>query len=814
MVAVIEKVSFTPKHQKLVNHCYPKGRSPDMKPNSSETSYLLFYVNSRRSKLEKVSTYLVKRTMVDLRHRRTGYICVTLELMDKIVNSCKENLDVFIKDFMHIMMQILSDSSTNNDTHVLELLISTFTSICKVMNGSITITDPNFLQSYETLLNSYFKVTTDIVHNEDLILKGCIAVAHTSSLASNQSLNHFIKEAVQHALTIFVSRYPKFSKTDLDIPIGPKISNRLSRTQTGTFTLKMVNETSHDDLDLSIKTLHLFFSTTETDKLYLSITELSLFLQDVKNKSLLEFIVDGIPVQLRYIVILIFIRQITSSHTEHLDPIVTLKYISSLLVSDVSIVGLSVLDIMRKLLHYQLSNKTKSTIVKQCVLTIRDLNGRIYYRGQTSDMLYELISKIDENNNKNISERVKKIVFDDIHALLKTVSKSTIDIQLYIELTRVLDDATLVDLFDNIESHLPSGYILSDLFNFIMNLKKKSDQATLMSKTFSQFNNNALISGLYYFYNPLTNNNISYPYYCFHNESSRFLKSEEYAKLSDSRSKDNKSITNEELLEIYQHSKLTNKVKQRANQILQPQKITLNNSNSNLLSNNDDNSTIIETESIVSEDIGNGVADRNIQPGVLPRSRPKASTNLASSIRSMMNTDQFSSQLHSDGSSKMNNFSSLRQNSQRMHSDSKSSKFIKTQARVPRVSDLKKAIHSKSNGRHDLQQIASGPQSVRSEVTNITFLLSELKSTENEMDSRLYDLSETERDGVNEMEKTRSKQSSILSKQMINSNKNNNRFSVHATNSNGEMSNTNISEEFQDAPNKFEFISTGGRLFG
>lgn len=93
------RMMFTPKHQKLVNQCYPTGRTTDKKPKSSETSYLLYYVNSRRSKLEKVSTYLIKRSTSDLNHRRIGNIAVTLDLMNKIVLHCKENLNVFVKDF-------------------------------------------------------------------------------------------------------------------------------------------------------------------------------------------------------------------------------------------------------------------------------------------------------------------------------------------------------------------------------------------------------------------------------------------------------------------------------------------------------------------------------------------------------------------------------------------------------------------------------------------------------------------------------------------------------------------------------------------
>lgn len=65
-----------PKHQVLILKCYPKYQKNvvDVKPNSSELSYLLFYASTRRSKLQKVGAYLEKRTISDVRHARTGFV--------------------------------------------------------------------------------------------------------------------------------------------------------------------------------------------------------------------------------------------------------------------------------------------------------------------------------------------------------------------------------------------------------------------------------------------------------------------------------------------------------------------------------------------------------------------------------------------------------------------------------------------------------------------------------------------------------------------------------------------------------------------
>lgn len=65
-----------PKHQVLVLKCYPRAArgAVDVKPNSSELSYLLFYATSRRSKIQKVGQFLEKKTASDVWRLRIGYV--------------------------------------------------------------------------------------------------------------------------------------------------------------------------------------------------------------------------------------------------------------------------------------------------------------------------------------------------------------------------------------------------------------------------------------------------------------------------------------------------------------------------------------------------------------------------------------------------------------------------------------------------------------------------------------------------------------------------------------------------------------------
>jgi hypothetical protein len=65
-----------PKHQVLVLKCYPKFQKnvQEVKPNSSELSYLLYYASTRRSKLQKVGAFLEKKTASDVWRLKLGYV--------------------------------------------------------------------------------------------------------------------------------------------------------------------------------------------------------------------------------------------------------------------------------------------------------------------------------------------------------------------------------------------------------------------------------------------------------------------------------------------------------------------------------------------------------------------------------------------------------------------------------------------------------------------------------------------------------------------------------------------------------------------
>ncbi|GAV55084.1 hypothetical protein ZYGR_0AS04070 [Zygosaccharomyces rouxii] len=666
---------FSPKHQKLVNQCYPSGRTPDKKPKSSETSYLLYYVNSRRSKLEKVSTYLVKRTNIDLSHRRVGNVGVTLDIMHDIVEHCKENLNVFVKDFLNIMIKILTNNNFNNDVSIIELAEHTFASVCRNVDGAMSGGDAEFIKLYSSFEKLYFDVARDILDNDDLLLKGCIDISYTTDLASNPQINHFIPRSVTYALEKFIERYPRYSALDLGTPTDQNITKSLSKVQTRTAGL---DDIYNANADLSVKTLQAYFTTTETNKLTLAIRALLDFLQRSPNKDLLQFICNGIPVQLRYIVVVLLIRHLTDSGNKA-DPIISLRLISSLLGSDVSIVGLSIMDMMRKILKFQLDNVADAKVVDQCRKTIADLNNKIYYRGQIADMLFELELKLQSTNNE--SERA--ILISDVDELLTHMSTPCVGLELFLNLAPFMDSNGKLKLFDAVDDRFSGGNLLLQLFEMINGMSNSEDQKILMHLVFQKYKNLALLSGLNYF-----TENVTEPtraYYLYHGEAATFLKMNNYGAQVDLRNGNQTLFNRDELLGFYSDERI-NKYSKKGTQILVSNPHNL--STSDLFSDHYPQRTNTFSEMNGNRDSTIGTFSGN-------------NSTRASITRS----------LNGNGPADLHSWRGLKSS-------------------APRVNDLKRAISSPRKTIAARSNTMRGSQSVKSKVTNITFLLNELRNND------------------------------------------------------------------------------------
>ncbi|OCK76034.1 hypothetical protein K432DRAFT_429009 [Lepidopterella palustris CBS 459.81] len=142
-----------PKHQVLVLKCYPKFQknNVEVKPNSSELSYLLYYASTRRSKLQKVGDFLDKRTTTDVWKGRIGNVQVTLEILKALIEKCPRDLPLYAGAVLRILRTVLR----SNDVTMVEESVPTFETFCAHQDPATLAADQDYIRQYEETVQLY-----------------------------------------------------------------------------------------------------------------------------------------------------------------------------------------------------------------------------------------------------------------------------------------------------------------------------------------------------------------------------------------------------------------------------------------------------------------------------------------------------------------------------------------------------------------------------------------------------------------------------------------------------------------------------------
>ncbi|OBT42343.1 hypothetical protein VE00_06490 [Pseudogymnoascus sp. WSF 3629] len=142
-----------PKHQVLVLKCYPritKG-AVDVKPNSSELSYLSYYATTRRSKVQKVGAFLETKTASDVWRARIGNVQVTLQILEALIEKTPRDLPLYARYVLKILHLILK----SGDITMVEASIPTFEAFCEHHDGASLSADQEYLRHYEDIVRTY-----------------------------------------------------------------------------------------------------------------------------------------------------------------------------------------------------------------------------------------------------------------------------------------------------------------------------------------------------------------------------------------------------------------------------------------------------------------------------------------------------------------------------------------------------------------------------------------------------------------------------------------------------------------------------------
>lgn len=147
-----------PKHQVLVLRCYPRTTkgAVDVRPNSSELSYLLFYATSRRSKIQKIGAFLEKKTASDVWRMRIGNVQVTLGILAALVDKSPKDLALIAPCIFKVLDLILR----SNDITMIESSLPTFQAFCDHHDASTLFADHVYLQQYRVIVAAFAQLAS------------------------------------------------------------------------------------------------------------------------------------------------------------------------------------------------------------------------------------------------------------------------------------------------------------------------------------------------------------------------------------------------------------------------------------------------------------------------------------------------------------------------------------------------------------------------------------------------------------------------------------------------------------------------------
>ncbi|KAM3503426.1 hypothetical protein MY10362_004210 [Beauveria mimosiformis] len=392
-----------PKHQVLVLKCYPRTTkgAVDVKPNSSELSYLLFYATSRRSKIQKIGAFLEKKTATDVWRMRIGNVQVTLGILAALVEKSPKEAALIAPTVLKILDLILR----SDDITMIESSIPTFEAFCENHDPSSLFGDKDYLSHYEAVVRAYAQLASKNYHadkpavtrsvqirwrNAGLCAIKCVSAADALSSLSGRQINVIVPSILdnlwsdhENFLDVVYDRQQTEEKHDAEKTTRrrtsvvtvrtneePADANPLAISGTGADVDNMAEEETGV---LALQCLKSIFVAPNRSQIHSATTALLRFVaqratagdaiitRDPANNTdsgpaiqLFNIISRWAPVQDRYIILLVALDTMVRAplKEETLDHhIVYTAIIGSMLRSDLNLIGLSVMDVLHGLIR-------------------------------------------------------------------------------------------------------------------------------------------------------------------------------------------------------------------------------------------------------------------------------------------------------------------------------------------------------------------------------------------------------------------------------------------------------------------------------
>ncbi|KAK3943097.1 hypothetical protein QBC46DRAFT_378172 [Diplogelasinospora grovesii] len=393
-----------PKHQVLVLKCYPRTTkgAVDVKPNSSELSYLLFYAQSRRTKIQKVGSFLEKKTASDVYRQRIGNVQVTLQILTALIEKAPKDLPLFAPCILTILEQILK----SHDITMVESSIPTFAAFCEHHDPTSLLADQAYLRQYVSVVRSYASLASTrtfpgkVQPSKPVALRwrnsGLEAI---KSVASSDALSSITGRQYDIAVPMILENLWTDNEDFLEVllqraQMEEKGDGALLRRRTSIATVRTADTSSEPnpnpialtgtaaDADklaeedigvLAMQSLKQIFVSPNRSQIHAATAALLSFIEERVNEleevvktnaagkdsgwaiTMFLLVARWAPVQDRFTILVTAMdalaqRPLTDDDLRH--HIVLVAMIGSLLRSDINLIGLSVMDVLLQLVTH------------------------------------------------------------------------------------------------------------------------------------------------------------------------------------------------------------------------------------------------------------------------------------------------------------------------------------------------------------------------------------------------------------------------------------------------------------------------------
>ncbi|KAI8848168.1 hypothetical protein BC829DRAFT_490199 [Chytridium lagenaria] len=210
-------------HVSLINNVYPS-EPGEVGPRSSALSLLVFYASSKPQKLEKVGAYLEVKLKSDARKNRNGYLTVTLDILNSLMDNCATHINLISKSILRIILEVLG----NPDPELFLQATTTFVKFCSVHNHDSTL-DKEFTELFSTLVDKFCNFAT-YETNDQILSKTLKAVVSSESFQLVPQLDVYVSKIVPAILTNIKNKKKKAlqaaaaaarKRTSVDDPLPP-----------------------------------------------------------------------------------------------------------------------------------------------------------------------------------------------------------------------------------------------------------------------------------------------------------------------------------------------------------------------------------------------------------------------------------------------------------------------------------------------------------------------------------------------------------------------------------------------------------------